>query len=135
MTLERTFRFPLPVFAVLPMLNVLFLVLVFFTMGTRFILQPGVQVILPATTFALGPQRNAQIVSLTSAPAPAIYFRGQKVSLEELLARLDENKAADRTLILKADKHSPIGLRDQIMNEALRRGYPVILAGDLSAAP
>jgi biopolymer transport protein ExbD len=134
-TLQRTFRFPLPVLAVLPIVNVLFLVLVFFTMGTRFILQPGVQVILPATTFALGPQRNAQIVSLTSAPAPAIYFRGQKVSLEELLARLDENKAADRTLILKADKNSPIGLRDQIMNESLRRGYPVILAGDLGAAP
>jgi len=117
------------------MLNVLFLVLIFFTMGTRFILQPGVQVILPSTTFALGPQRNAQIVSLTAAPSPAIYFRGQKVTSEELLARLDENKSADRTLILKADRNSPIGLRDQIMNEALRRGYPVILAGELGVAP
>src|SRR5689334_19027137 len=72
--LERTFRFPMPAFALLPMLNVLFLVLVFFTLGTRFILQPGVQVILPTTTFALGPQRNGQIVSLTAAPVPAIYF-------------------------------------------------------------
>ncbi len=134
MKLQRTFRFPLPVFAVLPMLCVLFLVLVFFTMGTRFILQPGVQVVLPPTTFALGPQRNAQIVSLTAAPAPTIYFRGQKVSQEELLTQLDENKSAERTLIIKADKNSPAGLRDQIMNEALRRGYPVILAGELTPA-
>jgi biopolymer transport protein ExbD len=129
---ERTFQFPLPLFGILPMINVLFLVLVFYTMGSRFVQQPGVPVILPATTFAMVPQRNAQIVSVTGAPAPAVYFRGQKVTLEELLAHLDENKSADRTLIIKADKSSPSGLRDQIMNEALRRGYPVILAGEIT---
>ncbi len=114
------------------MLNVLFLVIVFFTMGARFILQPGAQVILPTTTFAMGPQRNAQIVSLTAAPAPAIYYRGKKVDMSELVSALDQNKAADRTLIIKADKHSPSGMRDEIMNEALRRGYPVILAGEIA---
>jgi biopolymer transport protein ExbD len=129
---QRTFQFPLTLFGILPMINVLFLVLVFFTVGSRFVQQPGVQVILPATTFAMGPQHNAQIVSLTGAPAPAIYFRGQKVALEELLVHLDENKSADRRLIIKADKSSPVGVRDQIMNEALRRGYPVILAGEIA---
>jgi biopolymer transport protein ExbD len=130
--LQRTFQFPLTLFGVLPLINVLFLVLVFFTMGSRFVLQPGVPVILTPGVFGQARQQNAQIVSLTAAPTPGIYFRGQKVTLEELQARLDENKAADRTLILRADKDSPSGLRDQIMNEALRRGYPVILAGEIA---
>jgi len=124
----------MPAFAVLPMLNVLFLVLVFFTLGTRFILQPGVQVTLPATVFALGPQqRNVPIVSLTAAPVPTIYFREQKVSTEEFLTQLDENKSADRRIIFKADRNSPVGLMYQLMNEALRRGYQVMLAGELVA--
>src|SRR5262245_44933684 len=115
MKLQRTFQFPIALFGILPLMNVLFLVLVFFTMGSRFVLEPGVQVILPATTWALGQQQGAQIVSLTAAPTPGIYFRGQKVTFEELQVLLDKNKAVDRTLILRADKDSPSGLRDQIM--------------------
>jgi biopolymer transport protein ExbD len=130
--IQRTFQFPLPLFGILPMINVLFLVLVYHSLVSRFVQQPGVPVILQTTAFAVGPKPNTHIVSVTGAPAPAIYFRGQKVTLEELLARLDENKSADRTLIIKADKSSPSGLRDQITNEALRRGYPVILAGELA---
>lgn len=132
MKIQRTFQFPLPLFGVLPMINVLFLVLVYHTLVSRYVQQPGVQVIPSQWNFAVGPKRNAHIVSITGAPAAAIYFRGQKVTLAELLARLDENKAADRTLFVKADKSSPSGLRDQIVNEALRRGYPVILAGELT---
>jgi biopolymer transport protein ExbD len=88
---------------------------------------------LPATSFALGPQRNAQIVSLTAAPSPAIYYRDQKVSLVKLLEYLDANKAAERSLIIKADRHAPVGLRDELANEALKRGYAVLLAGDVTA--
>ena len=112
-------------------MNVLFLVLVFYVMGSRFILQPGVQIVLPATSFALGPQRNAQIVSITAAPTPSIYFRDQRVSLPTLLERLEANPAAERSLIIKADRHAPVGLRDEVANEALRRGYSVVLAGDV----
>ena len=131
--LHRTFRFSPALCGVVPLVNVLFLVLVFYSMGSRFILQPGVQIVLPSTSFALGPQRNAQIVSLTAAPATAIYYRDQKVNLPTLLKHLDENPAAERALIVKADRNTPVGLRDEVVNEALRRGYSVILAGDVAA--
>ncbi len=130
MKLQRTFTFNPALFGIVPMLNVLFLVLVFYSLGSRFILQPGVQVVLPATTFAIGPQRNAQIISLTAAPAPAIYFRDQRMSTTELTAQLDLDHAAGRSVIIKADKNTPVGLRDEVMNSALQRGYTVILAGE-----
>lgn len=133
MKVHRNFQFNPALCGIIPLVNVLFLVLVFYTMGSRFILQPGVQIVLPTTSFALGPQRNAQIVSLTAAPVPTIYYRDQKVSMQALLQKLEENPAAERSLIIKADKHAPVGLRDELANEALRRGYSVILAGDVAA--
>lgn len=132
MKLERAFKFHPAIFGIIPLLNVLFLVLVFYEMGSRFILQPGVQVSMPATFYALGPQQNAQIVSITASPSPAIYYRDQKITLSGLLQRLSESQSAERTLIIKSDKDAPVGLRDEIVNEVLRRGYSVILAGTIS---
>ncbi len=131
MKLQRTFTFNPALFGIVPMLNVLFLVLVFYSLGSRFILQPGVQVILPATTFAIGPQRNAQIISLTAAPGSAIYFRDQRMTAVELSAQLDLDHSPGRSIIIKADKKTPVGLRDEIMNAALQRGFSVILAGEI----
>ena len=135
MKLQRTYHFNPAFCGIIPLVNVLFLVLVFYAMGSRFILQPGVQIVLPSTSFALGPQRNAQIVSLTAAPAPTIYYRDQKVSFAGLIKYLEENPAAERSLIVKADRNAPVGLRDELVNEALRRGYSVILAGDVPPQP
>lgn len=135
MKLQRTFHFHTPLFGILPLANVLFLVMVFYVMGSRFILQPGVQVALPATSFALGPQRGAQIVSITSAPAPAIYYRDQKVTFDELHRQLAGRPAVDRSLIIKADKSAPAGLLAEVMNDALRHGYSVILAGEIQQTP
>ena len=132
MKVHRTFHFNPALCGIIPLVNVLFLVLMFYAMGSRFILQPGVQISLPATSFAMGPQRNAQIVSITAAPSAAIYFRDQKVTLPLLLQRLDENASAERSLVIKADRNSPVGLRDELVNEALRRGYSIILAGDIA---
>ncbi len=135
MKLQRTFHFHTPLFGILPLANVLFLVMVFYVMGSRFILQPGVQVALPATSFALGPQRGAQIVSITSAPAPAIYYRDQKVTFDELHRQLAGRPAVDRSLIIKVDKSAPAGLLAEVMNDALRHGYSVILAGEIPQTP
>lgn len=132
MKLRRTFNFSPALFGFLPLLNVLFLVLVFWVTGSKFILQPGVQVTLPATSFALGPQRNAEIVTVTSGLAPAIYHRERKVTFNELAAQFALNREPDRTVIVKADKDAPSGVLHDIMHEAQRRGFSVIWAGAFS---
>jgi biopolymer transport protein ExbD len=128
--LQRTFDFPTALFGIIPMLNVLFLLLVFYVLGSRFVLTPGVQVSLPSTSFAVGPQRNSEIVSITAGPAAAIYHRDRAVTLSELRDRLAENRSPDRWLIVRADRNTPAGVLASVTDEALRRGYSVILAGD-----
>ncbi len=129
MKLRRSFNFSPALFGFIPLLNVLFLVLVFWVTGSKFILQPGVQVSLPATSFALGPQRNADIVTITAGLAPAIYHRGRKVTADELTAQFALNDAPDRTVIIKADQLAPSGVVRDIMDKAQRYGFTVIWAG------
>jgi biopolymer transport protein ExbD len=128
MKLTRNLKFNPALFSVIPLINVIFLVVMFFVLSSRFVLQPGLAVTLPASSFTLGPRVNAQIVSVTAAPVPAIYHRDQRVTIEELRQRLAQTSVKERSVILKADKSAPYDLVVQITDEALKLGYSVILA-------
>lgn len=128
MKLTRNLKFNPALFSVIPLINVIFLVVLFFALSSRFVLQPGLAVTLPASSFTLGPRSEAQIVSVTAAPVPAIYHRDQRVTLEELRQRLSETSLKERSLILKADKSTPYELVMQITDEALKLGFSVVLA-------
>ena len=131
MKLERGYHLHLALFGIMPLLNVLLLVLVFYVLGSKFTLTPGVQVSLPVTSFALGTQHNAEIVSITGGPVAAIYHRDREVTMNELRERLSENHAAEKWLIIKADTGTPAGIVAAVTDEALRRSYSVILAGEI----
>ncbi len=126
--LTRTERFHPALFQVVSVVNVLFLVFMLFAMSSRFVLQPGLAVTLPLSSFTLGPQHEPQIVSVTSAPVPAIYFRDQKVTVEDLGRQLSQMPPKQRSLIVKADRRTPYELVFQIMNQGLQHGFSVVLA-------
>ena len=128
MKLTRKTTFHPALFHLLPLVNVLFLVFMLFAMSSRFVLQPGIGVTLPISTFTLGPQTSPQIVSVTAAPVPAIYHSDRRVSLTELDQRLAEGSPKQRSLIIKADRNTPYDLVLQIMNTGLRHGFSVVLA-------
>ncbi len=129
MKLTRNVHFPPGMFHVVPLVNVLFLVLAIFALSSRFVLQSGISVALPVSTFTLGPQQNTEIVSITAAPTPSIFYKDARVTLEELGAALVEGaQLGGRSLILKADRMTPYELVVQITNIALSHGFSVVLA-------
>lgn len=128
MKLRRTFQVSLGLLSVVPLINVLFLVVIFFAVGTRFVLQPGMAVSLPVSSFTLTPQTSPQIVSITAAPVPSIYHADRKIALDELGPRLEERREAGRSLVIKADRATPYDLVVRVMNVGLEHGYSVILA-------
>lgn len=130
MKLTRTLKFNPALFGVIPLINVIFLVVLFFTLSSRFVLQPGMAVTLPASSFTLGPRVDAQIVSVTAGPVPVIYHRDQRVTIDDLRQRLADTKVRERSLIIKADKNTPYDLVVRITDEALKLGFSVILATD-----
>ena len=128
MKLTRNLQIHPALFNVVPLVNVIFLVIVFFALSSRFVLQPGMAITLPVSGFTLGPQRDAKIVSVTAAPVPSIYFRDRKVTLDELREQLTSNRGKERSLIIKADRGTPYDLVAQLMNEGLKLGFSVVLA-------
>ncbi|MDQ6626475.1 MAG: biopolymer transporter ExbD [Verrucomicrobiota bacterium] len=122
MKLTRTQEFHFGWLGLVTMLNIVFLLIFFVLLSSNFVLQPGISVALPLSRFSLGPQVNPQIVSITGGAVPAIYFRDQKVALEQLGPLLDAVKRDGRPIIIKADRLTPYELVMSVTNAALEHG-------------
>jgi biopolymer transport protein ExbD len=122
MKLSRTKDYQFSWLAAIPMLDVIFLLIFFLVLSSNFILQPGISVSVPLSRFTLGPQINPQIISITGGAAPAIYFRDQKVALDQLGPLLDEAKKEGRPILIKADRLTPYALVVDVTNLSLERG-------------
>lgn len=128
MKLTRSVHYSPLLFNVIPLVNVLFLLLIFFSLSSTFVVQPGVAVTPPFSSFTLGPQHNPQVVSVTAGLSPKIYFRDEQVALPQLAERLGDARMRDRTLIVRADRSAPYDLVAQVMNTGLEAGLDVVLA-------
>ncbi len=122
MKLTRTKEYHFGWLGVISMIEVVFLLIFFLLLSSNFILQPGISVSLPLSRFTLGPQVNPQIISITGGVAPAVYFRDQKVGLEQLGPLLDAAKNEGRPVIIKADRFTPYELVISVTNAALEHG-------------
>jgi len=128
MKLSRTVKFHPALFGLIPIINVLFLVVLFFSVSSRFLLQPGIAITLPFSTWTLGPQKNPQILTITGGSAPAIFFRDRRWEVDQIGQALASPDMKDHTLIVKADSSTPYALVMRVVNEGLRAGLPVVLA-------
>ncbi|MCA1660426.1 MAG: biopolymer transporter ExbD [Verrucomicrobiaceae bacterium] len=122
MKLTRTTEYHFGWLSVLAGIDVVFLLILFLLLSSNFILQPGISVSLPVSRFTLGPQVNPQIISITGGPAPAVYFRDQKVALDQLGPLLDAAREEGRPVIIKADRLTPYEVVVQVTNAALEHG-------------
>jgi biopolymer transport protein ExbD len=105
-----------------PLLNVIFLLILFFLLSSNFVLQPGISVSVPFSGFTLAPQPNQQIISITGGPNPVIYLRDQRITLDQLGPALDLTKREGRSIVIKADRTVSYDLVMTVTNAALERG-------------
>ena len=122
MKLSRTKEYNFGWLVLFPLLDVVFLLVFFLLLSSNFILQPGISVSMPFSRFTLGPQINQQIISITGGAAPAIYFRDQKITLDQLGLALDAAKREGRSIIIKADRLTPYETVVEVANAALEHG-------------
>jgi biopolymer transport protein ExbD len=122
MKLTRTKEYNFGWLVLFPIVDIVFLLVFFLLLSANFILQPGISVSLPFSHFTLPPQPNQQIISITGGAAPAIYFRDQKITLEQLGPLLDAAKREGRSIIIKADRLTPYEIVVAVTNAALEHG-------------
>ena len=132
MKLTRTKEYNFGWLVLFPVIDVAFLLMFFLLLSSNFILQPGISVSVPLSRFTLGPQINPQIISITGGAAPAIYFRDQKVTVDQLGPLLDQAKKESRPIIIKADRLTPYSLVVDVANLSLEHGISSVA---LATAP
>src|SRR3954452_5736598 len=122
MKLTRTKQYDFGWLGLIPLIDVVFILIFFLMLGSHFVLQPGIAVNVPLSRFTLGPHVNPQIISITGGATSTIYFRDQKVTLEQLASLLDDTKKQGRPVIIKADRLTPYATVVAVTNAALEHG-------------
>jgi len=101
--LERTLR----TIDIAPLIDVVFLLLIFFMLTSSFIFQPGIRVNLPrAITSDMLSEENA-IITITAENL--IYYNQRLVTLEELSSILKKAASSRLPVLIKADKKTSLG--------------------------
>lgn len=111
-----------------PVLNVLTLLLVFFLLGSTFVIQSGVRVALPESSSRLTGFDRAHVITVSTAGDPVFYLDGRPRTLEDLKQNLIQAKRESRRIIIHADAMAPFGRVLQASNTALALGFDVAYA-------
>jgi len=101
-----------------PLIDVVFLLLIFFMLSAHFVTQPGIKLTLPtASTAKLHPEEDL-IISITNDND--LYLNEERVNLDNLLEKLRVklNKSQKKTVIIKADEKIDLGLAVKVMDIA-----------------
>ena len=111
------------------LIDVMFILLIFFMVSSSFVEHPGMKLELPA----IQSQEVARVENLVIflSKEEAIFLGDKRVPLENLGAEIAVRipNIAEKTLILKADREAPHGLVVRVMDIAKRNGLTKIVIG------
>lgn len=107
-----------------PMVDVVFLLLIFFMISTTFVETPGISIKLPEST-AKQVEREPKEVKVYVSGAGDIFLNKKQYSLAQLRGELVAmgRKAPDTTFFLLADRDTRHGRVVQVMDVAKEAGF------------
>ncbi len=113
-----------------PVLDTVLLLLIFFLLGSNFILKSGISVEVPFSESSLPPIDRSHIITLAPGENLRIYFNEDRVTMDELGEHLGKSAATDkvRQVIIRADQSAAFGSVIEISNIVLRHGYDLVYA-------
>ena len=106
----------------LPLIDVVLLLLLFFMISSTFVVQPGIKVNLPKAVSA--ERREPEDVVLVITREEVIYLNDQRVSVQELWGKLLDiyRNSAGSFLIIKADRSVSHGRVVEVLDIAKQAG-------------
>ncbi|GAB4150797.1 MAG: hypothetical protein Kow00107_01340 [Planctomycetota bacterium] len=107
-----------------PLIDVVFLLLIFFMLTSNCILQTGIRVNLPSTGESFTVPTNRVEVFITSSDR--VYLRGSRVTRDELLARLTALSAHYSSVLIFADIDARHGKVVEVEDVCRRSGFTSI---------
>lgn len=107
-----------------PLIDVIFLLLIFFMLTSSFIFQPGIRVDLPKAITSEVIERKNLILTITRDNK--IYVNERALSEEELLSRLRIAAKESNPILIKSDRRSQFGEIVRVWDMCRREGVKTI---------
>lgn len=114
-----------------PMVDVVFLLLIFFMISTTFVENPGISIDLPQSSSEMT-KTEPHETKLFVDPQGKIYLDKQPVELSQLydrLAAMPAQRDGKGSFVLMADENVKHGLVVEIMDVAQRAGFTQLAIG------
>jgi len=109
-----------------PMIDCVFLLLIFFIVTSVFVRDPGVEVERPDVSGETRSDRESLLIAVTSDDR--IYFDGQEIQLEQVASLIRRSSFDDETpVIIRADRRASHGAFALVFAEAKRSGLKHVL--------
>ncbi|MDR4509333.1 MAG: biopolymer transporter ExbD [Candidatus Brocadiaceae bacterium] len=111
-----------------PLVDMLFIILLFFLVTSTFIEQPNIKLELPSTIHASASKLEKQV--LTISREGTLFFQEKHIERKDLVSTLKRAfvDQDDKTLVLRADKNVPYGVVIDVMDAAKGAGLKRIVA-------
>lgn len=106
----------------LPLIDVILLLLIFFMISSTFVVQPGIRINLPKASLA--ERKEIEDVTLILTENEILYLNNEKVAFSNLWGKLVDafRRRPDFMLVIKADKEVPHGRVVEVMDIAKQAG-------------
>ncbi len=101
-----------------PLIDVVFLLMIYFMLTSSFIMQPGIKIKLPAALTTESMEKKEIIISI--AADGSIFYRGKNVTLKALkkILESESRRSPEATLIIKGDYDVAHGKVVEVMDLA-----------------
>ena len=112
-----------------PLIDVVFLQLIYFMLTSSFVLHPGIRITLPK---AASSQRiSAANIVITLSKEHVIYWEEEAVTMKELRRKLN-HLGGDKPVLIRADKHAYVDKLIALWDLCRDAGYHEIHIATLS---
>lgn len=109
---------------IVPLVNIVFLLLIFLMLGSNFITQPGLKVELPKVVTSEAVKYEKIEILLTEGEQ--IYLDGRQVTAEELKSAFNKAAKNNQAVLIKADRRVSLGKASQLWDLARQSGITQI---------
>ena len=107
-----------------PLIDVVFLLLIFFMLTSNFVLQPGIKISLPRAITSEVLSGENLVVLLTGQDL--LYLNDKPITITELVATIKTAARENKTILLKADTSASLGRVVEIWDLCREAGVPQI---------
>ena len=116
-----------------PMIDVVFLLLIFFIVTTSFVKESGVEIERPESSAAT-PRPDAQVLVAIS-PEGAVWVDGSPVDAHRVGQQVADMLSDDGSVVIQADRESTTGLLIEVMDRLREAGVDKVAVAASRSGP